>query len=81
MSASDPRQLGKASGSRGRMIRRIAEALGEPETVFFDSADAESGDRRELLWLWHSLTDYADRQKVLMFVRTVASERAGAIRT
>lgn len=60
------------------MIRRIAEALGQPVTVFLDGSTAEFdfAAQCELLQIWDSLTDDADRQKVLAFARSVASERS-----
>lgn len=77
LSESSLEQPAKSCTSRDRMIRRIAEALGQPETAFLDggAAGSDLADPCELLRIWDSLTDPADRQKVLAFARSVASGR------
>lgn len=63
------------------MIRRIAEVLGQPETAFLDGGTASDGfdAQCELLRIWDSLTDHADRQKILAFARSVESERSRSV--
>ncbi|MCJ2087560.1 hypothetical protein MKK88_16450 [Methylobacterium sp. E-005] len=71
-----------SSPTRERMIRRIADALGRPEAVFRDQGGPACGsaDQGELLWIWNSLTDHADRQRILIYARAVAAERSGMVR-
>lgn len=81
LSESSVEQPAKACTSRDRMIRRIAEALGKPETVFLDGSVTEDdfAAQCELLRVWDSLTSHADRQKVLAFARSVASVRSRSV--
>ena len=67
--------------SKRDVIRRIAEAIGQPETVFYAAAGCTSAiaEQAELLRIWDGLTDPADRRKVLTFVQAVASGRSQAL--
>ncbi|MCJ2019296.1 hypothetical protein MKK84_17940 [Methylobacterium sp. E-065] len=82
MPETAPERIAPYPPPRERMIRRIAEALGRPETVFRceGASGSEFADQGELLRIWESLTDHADRQRILAFARGVASERSGVIR-
>lgn len=81
MPESSPERTAQPPTSRSRMIRRIAEALGRPETAFRDEAGSGfCADQGELLRLWNSLTDPADRQRILDYARRVASKCSGAVR-
>lgn len=55
-------------------LKRIAEALGEPEDAFLNGGTprAELADSSEMLRLWHRLNSVADRKKVLAFARGLA---------
>lgn len=67
--------------SKRDVIRRIAEAIGQPEAVFYDAAGCTSAiaEQAELLRIWDGLTDPADRRKVLTFAQAVASGRSQAL--
>lgn len=82
MPESSPDWIAPSLPPRERMIRRIADALGRPETVFRDAgaAGSEFADQGELLRIWESLSDHADRQRILAYARAVASERSGVAR-
>jgi hypothetical protein len=78
---SSPESIAQPPTLRTRLIRRIAEALGRPETAFLDEAGSGfCADQGELLRLWNSLTDPADRQRVLDYARHVASKCSGTVR-
>ena len=81
MPESAPERIVPRPPPRERMIRRIAEALGRPETVFHDdgASATDFADLGELLRLWDGLTDHADRQRILAYVRGVVTERASVI--
>jgi hypothetical protein len=59
-------------------LKRIAEALGEPEDAFLDGAAprGQIADTYEMLRLWHHLNSVADRKKVLAFARALAAGRS-----
>jgi hypothetical protein len=59
----------------GSTLKRIAEALGEPEETFLDgtASRAALADTYEMLRLWHHLNRVADRKKVLALARTLAA--------
>lgn len=76
MSDSLRENAAKPPTSPDLMLRRIAEALGQPATAFLDGTPLASdiAEQSELLRIWASLTNRADRRRVLDFARSVASE-------
>ena len=61
-------------GQSVETLRRIAAALGLPESAFYDTAEAGSAFDAigELLRIWDSLEHAADRQRLLAFARTLS---------
>lgn len=57
------------------LLAKIAALLCKPQTVFFqDRADGKIFETEEMLRLWHSITNTADRHKLLALARTLAAK-------
>ncbi|MCJ2088068.1 hypothetical protein MKK88_19075 [Methylobacterium sp. E-005] len=57
------------------ILKRIAAALGKPETAFVDGPEAlaDLNDASEMLRLWDRLKHASDRRKVLAFAQSLAA--------
>jgi hypothetical protein len=56
------------------MLRRIAQAIGEPEEAFLEgeTTDGAISGATELLRVWDQLESAVDRRKLLAFARRLA---------
>ena len=75
---NEPFDCETADAARYRArLTQIAALLGEPEAAFFDSSvDCKSRETAEMLHLWDSLANAADRRKLLALARSLAPRAA-----